>query len=71
MRTIKLNKYVLCRYCDVVSQVVYRQGETHVENICMECGERRKSSPFITKKKLERIIECNQVEIIEHENKNQ
>lgn len=46
-----------CGFCHQVTEVVYHQGEMHVENICPNCQKRRRRNPFISRKKLNKIIE--------------
>lgn len=50
-------KKVYCEYCNQFSEVVYMQSKEHIANECPLCLQRRKGQPYISKKKLQRIVE--------------
>lgn len=45
-----------CSHCKRVTEITYIQVGIHVQNICPDCNLRRLGKPFITKKKLNKII---------------
>ena len=46
-----------CNHCKQVTDITYYKSIMHIENICPNCKGRRTGKPFITKKKLQKIIE--------------
>jgi len=57
MGKIKTGKKEYCEYCKRESDIVYIKTEMHISNECPLCHCRRKGQPYITKKKLQRIVE--------------